>query len=824
MNILITILTSYNEFILYECYSSLINQINIKNKYDIIIVVNSLNKNYINNVKERFKNIDVKIIETISNGRPGMGHNSCIELFKNNKEYDYLIPIDGDDFIYPYGLSILEKSMVNNPDIIVGGNEDVISNFKEIYKDTSIDLNHKYFLNIEPNILIKKEFILGKKGTPFRLILLKRSIFNLNIDKYYCEECKVFDDYLLYLYILDLNYKTNLNIYFISLKNIYIYYKGHISSVCYENSSNCDDNLLKLEDKFELLKDLSKKIKLKLNTIYLKNVDNSVIKYEYEENNNIKYNIDDFRESNQYKLNLNFNRKICEKIFKSTNDFIENVIKEIKNYDLKFKSKIYLILENHILNKLYDKDIIKKLLIISNNINYISNDIIDIILNLIKDDIIYYINEKNYIENYKKGDLIYSYFQIKLNINNIIEKNILYYYYNLLCIKLNKSNNEIIKKNLVLDCNKETIIMLDYMNIEYIGITPYLKGLGGTQQCYIYLSIELSKKYNVIILNKNKERKQYNNNIYFLGYEDDIMMLKLINIIKPNILVYNYINIGELLKKNIDKDIKLYMYEHITIYSYFEMKLKSDYLNYYDKIIFVSNQQKKEYLKYKSIDENKIIIQYNGLSEIFNNNILKKEILEIKELQMIYISNPQRGLDNLIEIYSLLKKKYSNLKLKIYSSLELYDIEDTDELKEYYKYISKMKDVEYMKSISQLELINELNKTLLFIYPTNMTETFCNSMIEAMSCGCYVIANNIGALKEVGNPYGYYIDINIEENEIPPYDNIINKEYLDEILLCSSNVIEDYINKNENLEIFLNNQIKYIKNKYKWNLNLFNNS
>ena len=133
MNILITILTSYNEFILYECYSSLINQINIKNKYDIIIVVNSLNKNYINNVKERFKNIDVKIIETISNGRPGMGHNSCIEIFKNNKKYDYLIPIDGDDFIYPYGLSILEKSMINNPDIIVGGNEDVISNFKEIY-------------------------------------------------------------------------------------------------------------------------------------------------------------------------------------------------------------------------------------------------------------------------------------------------------------------------------------------------------------------------------------------------------------------------------------------------------------------------------------------------------------------------------------------------------------------------------------------------------------------------------------------------------------------------------------------------------------------
>ena len=99
-----------------------------------------------------------------------------------------------------------------------------------------------------------------------------------------------------------------------------------------------------------------------------------------------------------------------------------------------------------------------------------------------------------------------------------------------------------------------------------------------------------------------------------------------------------------------------------------------------DSSIFLTKKF-KEYLKYKSIDENKIIIQYNGLSEIFNNNILKKEILEIKELQMIYISNPQRGLDNLIYIYPLLREKYKSLKLRIYSSLEMYDLEDNDDLR-----------------------------------------------------------------------------------------------------------------------------------------------
>ena len=147
MYILITILTSFNEYILYETYNSVINQKNHNLKYNIIIVVNSLNKNYYQDVLKKFKNIDVEIIETKSNGKPGMGHNSCINLFKNRKEYDYLIPIDGDDYLYPYGLHQIEKLFVYNPDIIVGGNEDVISNFKDLYtENSSIDLNHKYCL------------------------------------------------------------------------------------------------------------------------------------------------------------------------------------------------------------------------------------------------------------------------------------------------------------------------------------------------------------------------------------------------------------------------------------------------------------------------------------------------------------------------------------------------------------------------------------------------------------------------------------------------------------------------------------------------------
>ena len=100
---LLCILTSSNEKLLKVSYNSALNQINHNLDYTIVIVVNSLNKSYYSEVCKEFEDINVEIIETISNGKPGMGHNSCINLFKIRKEYNYMIMIDGDDLFYPCG-------------------------------------------------------------------------------------------------------------------------------------------------------------------------------------------------------------------------------------------------------------------------------------------------------------------------------------------------------------------------------------------------------------------------------------------------------------------------------------------------------------------------------------------------------------------------------------------------------------------------------------------------------------------------------------------------------------------------------------------------
>ena len=813
-NILVTILTSYNEYILYETYLSIYNQINHKLNYTIVIIVNTLNPHYYHNVSKKFKDINIKIIQTKSNGKPGMGHNSVINYFKNNPEYDYLIPIDGDDFLYPQALQQLSKIFSHNPTVIVGGNEDYISNFKDLYNnDNCYNLENSYFLKTEPNIHSTIHFNLYGNGTPVRLILLHKTIFNyIKNDKYYCEKSKVFDDYLFYLNILDLYYSTNINIYYISLKNIYLYYKAHISSVCYQNSHNCDDDIEKMVENFTLLKNLEKtNIIFKLPILYISNYLSNTISYK-NINNTISYEIQDFIKTPEFIDNYTFSKHLCENLYKATMLFIQNNL-EKKNFNE--NEKMYLLLENFILNEHITYEIFDYFLQITNNLSYIAEDIITILIN--------YVNNNNInLGDYKKEFDKSNYVNVYLSIKNILDQNITYeksifYYLNNVSLYLNINNQKITDNSLVLNNSKKTFILLDYMDIDYNPITPYIKGIGGTQLCYIYLGIELSKYYNVIILNKKEEGKiEYINDIYTISYKSNDDMIKFIKNIDPDKIIYNFVGLGEFLKINLKNTIKLIMYEHICIYSNFNSKLSQNYYNFYDKIIFISNNQYNEYKKYVKINETKNIILNNGLSPIFEYNNIENSLLQNKELNIIYLSNPQRGLECFEYIYPLLKNKYPNITLEIYSSLDMYNIEDNTYLKNLYSRLEKIEGIYCNKSISQKELVSKLNKSLLFIYPTFVEETFCNCMIEAMSCGCYVISTNIGALKEIARPYGDFIDIDKTKSPEHPYYESIDNEYINKIVEKTSKVIDKYNMNDIKLENLLEEQIKFIKKKYNW--------
>lgn len=309
--ILITLLTSGKLNFLIESYKSIINQDTSDINYDVVIIVNTLNDSYYEEVNKLFKNV----IRTESNGKPGKGHNSCVNYFKENTQYDYLIPIDGDDFVYPFFL----KNLFNyikypySPDILFLPFSDNITTtfkkclyypFKECYFNFNIDflncMNGVYKTKISPFI-----HALENINTPARLLLISRNALSINFS--YDEKCKWYDDLLPFLQIFEISvlYPNKYNIYFVEDYYLHIYNSLNDNSATTNFLSNVKENYVEennyfqesIKNKFLAIKDWDlKKIKV-LSNSYNKSILNDkinfiqklIINLELENMDNVNY-------------------------------------------------------------------------------------------------------------------------------------------------------------------------------------------------------------------------------------------------------------------------------------------------------------------------------------------------------------------------------------------------------------------------------------------------------------------------------------------------------------------------------------------------------
>ena len=228
---LISLLTSGKIKFLKAAYKSIMRQLNTIIDYDIIIIVNTLNDNYYKEVLENIQNC--KIIRTESNGSPGKGHNSVLQYFREHSEYDYIITLDGDDFLYPYALHKLEKYIQQpyDPDILLLPFSDVLTlNYHPNQLSYPIDNKCYLHYNIKDLNLLNSVYA---KSNPFtnniadintagRIILLSRKALDMNLK--YDENLKWFDDLYPFLQILEYNtISTYYNIYYMCIYDFYLY-------------------------------------------------------------------------------------------------------------------------------------------------------------------------------------------------------------------------------------------------------------------------------------------------------------------------------------------------------------------------------------------------------------------------------------------------------------------------------------------------------------------------------------------------------------------------------------------------------------------------
>ena len=174
-----------------------------------------------------------------------------------------------------------------------------------------------------------------------------------------------------------------------------------------------------------------------------------------------------------------------------------------------------------------------------------------------------------------------------------------------------------------------------------------------------------------------------------------------------------------------------------------------------DLIVCVSNWEREQYIKYNRAPAEKIVVIPNGVADIFKPKTSKSKTA-------IYFSAPHKGLTPLPKIWKQVIKNHPDAKLKVFSSHNLYGEKNESYCKtqEHFDAIEELKTlsgVEYSPCINREELLSHIQDAAFFVHPNIWEETFCVSLAEAMSCGCYPITSDIGALREVSFNRGKYI-------------------------------------------------------------------
>jgi hypothetical protein len=177
------------------------------------------------------------IQETESNGKPGKGHNSVLRYFQQKSEYDYVVMVDGDDFLYPRALTRLNHYLQYEPDILFIAFHDILQS--ELPAEDSnipfITFRNKCCLSYNVEALTVGEWHRVKGAiNPFnrdinhmntyaRPFAFSRKSVDSNLDIYYDENAALYDDFIVFLKAFELSNLRKLNTYAAIDTNLYLY-------------------------------------------------------------------------------------------------------------------------------------------------------------------------------------------------------------------------------------------------------------------------------------------------------------------------------------------------------------------------------------------------------------------------------------------------------------------------------------------------------------------------------------------------------------------------------------------------------------------------
>ena len=188
-------------------------------------------------------------------------------------------------------------------------------------------------------------------------------------------------------------------------------------------------------------------------------------------------------------------------------------------------------------------------------------------------------------------------------------------------------------------------------------------------------------------------------------------------------------------------------------FNYFSYKyILPKVLKNVDIIITISENSKRDIIKYLKIPEEKIEVVYHGVDKVFRPIKKAKRLIELKYgiespfLFHVTVDENRTNLKEVIKTLSIIKDNGFKHKLVVSGKLK-----NKNNILEIIKNKNLMNDVIFTGFVPDYDLALLFNSADMFVYPSNY-EGFGLPVIEAMACGCPVITSSSGSLPEiVGN-------------------------------------------------------------------------
>lgn len=126
--------------------------------------------------------------------------------------------------------------------------------------------------------------------------------------------------------------------------------------------------------------------------------------------------------------------------------------------------------------------------------------------------------------------------------------------------------------------------------------------------------------------------------------------------------------------------------------------------------------------------------------------------------KMIYCSVPRRGLEHLVQLFPLIKKRVPNATLTITSDYTLWGAQP--ENAEFIESFRGMDGVTFLGKVPRSELVKHQLEAEVMAYPCTYDENFCIAALECIVSGANPVTTDIGAMSTTVKNYGVVIKEN----------------------------------------------------------------